>query len=362
MKSNRINSIQGLRAIAASLVVFLHVLEMAEMFSAEHSVFNHFFYLKQFGASGVDIFFVISGFIMTVVSKNKFGLPGAPIDFFQRRLVRIVPLYWFYSIIMLLLIWIPFTLRQNVFDLSYSIRSFLFIPALNPTTQEMTPLVAQGWTLSYEMYFYILFAFFLTFKRGWFLPSITILFSICILTGFLNNINYNSTYRLFTNPILIEFLLGCFIGTTYISRYRLGSLASVGLISIGCLGFLATIFLDKSGYTRVVDWGLPAACLLAGVVNLEKNISFKTSRILIALGDSSYSLYLCHTFALMVIGKALKIGLLSKIPIDIVIIFSVLFCAVSGHIAYLCIEKPIIKYFSKSHKSPSFERQAAILR
>lgn len=361
MGPNKINSIQGLRAIAAGLVVLLHVLGMAEKFSAEQSVLNQFFHFRHFGSSGVDIFFVISGFIMTVVSQQKYGQPSASMHFFKRRLIRIVPLYWFYSSIMLLLICLPFTLQQSVFDLTFTIRSYFFIPSVNPTSQEMMPLVAQGWTLSYEMYFYLLFALFLMFKKGWFLPSIFIIFSMCILWGFLYDIGTNSPYRLFTNPILIEFLLGCLIGTAYVSRYRFGSLFSVGLICIGCLGFLATIIYGKSGYTRVVDWGLPAACLVAGIVNLENATGFKTPHFLVALGNSSYSLYLYHTFALMVIGKLMQMGLLSSIPIDLLVIFSLLFCIATGHIAYLCIEKPITRYFSKHKTAPSYKRQAAII-
>jgi peptidoglycan/LPS O-acetylase OafA/YrhL len=360
MSQNKINSIQGLRAIAASLVVLLHVLGMVEKFSLDYSVLNNFFHFRHFGSSGVDIFFVISGFIMTVVSVNKYGSKGASVDFFKRRLIRIIPLYWFYSSLMILLICLPFTLQQSVFDIAFAIRSYLFIPSLNPTSQEMMPLVAQGWTLSYEMYFYILFALFLLFKRGWFLPAISTIFAICVYLGFKYDIEPNSSYRLFTNPILVEFLMGCFIGSAYVSRRRLGVSSSSVLIGIGCLGFLATILFGKSGYTRVVDWGLPAACLVAGVVNLENAKGFKTPKFLIKLGDSSYSLYLYHTFALMVVGKLMKMGLLSNIPIDILIILSLLFCITTGHIAYLGIEKPITKYFTKRQNTSSFEKPVAI--
>lgn len=346
MSLNRLNSIQALRAIAASLVVLLHVQGMAEKYSLDPSFLNAFYSLRNFGSSGVDIFFVISGFIMTVVSAQRYGEVGAPLEFFKRRIIRIVPLYWFYTSLMLLLIWLPFTLRQSILDLPFTICSYLFIPSVNPTSKEIMPLVAQGWTLSYEMYFYLLFAIFLHFKREWFLPSITIYFTCCIGLGFLLDIQKDSTFRLFSNPILIEFLMGCFIGSVYLSERRIGSLLSTGLIVIGCLGLIGTIIWGKSGYTRILDWGLPATCLVAGVVYLERAIGFRTSRILVALGDSSYSLYLYHTFALMVIGKLLKMGLLSDIPIDIVIIASVGFCIVSGHFAYLLIEKPITRYFT----------------
>lgn len=358
MESHRkIYSIQALRAIAAGLVVLLHAQGMAQKLSDSDSILNGFFSLRHFGSSGVDIFFVISGFIMTVVSARNFSVPGVSLEFFKRRLVRIIPMYWFYTSVMLLLVCLPFTLKQSVFDLSFTIRSYLLIPSVNPSSQEIMPLVAQGWTLSYEMYFYVLFAVFLLFKRNWFLPSITLLFTACIAWGLLVDVEKDSTFRLFTNPILMEFILGCFIGTIYLSGRHPGPLASVGLVGLGCLGLMATIILGKSGFTRVVDWGLPAACLVAGAVNLERALGFRTPRIMIALGDSSYTLYLSHTFVLMVMGKLLKKGLLSGIPIDIIILFSVGLCLVLGHLAYLCIEKPVTRFFTRRRMSTIVRQQ-----
>jgi peptidoglycan/LPS O-acetylase OafA/YrhL len=120
---------------------------------------------------------------------------------------------------------------------------------------------------------------------------------------------------------------------------------------------MATIILSTGGFPGVIVWGLPAACLVAGAVNLESATHFRTPRILVALGDSSYSLYLSHTFVLMVIGKLLKMGLLSGIPIDIIILFSVGCCVVSGHLAYLCIEKPTTQFLTQRRKQAIMRHQ-----
>ena len=92
-QNQKIYSIQALRAIAAGLVVLFHAQEVAEKFGDADSILNGFYNLKGFGASGVHIFFVISGFIMIVVSAHQFGSPGSSTQFFKRRLIRIVPVY-----------------------------------------------------------------------------------------------------------------------------------------------------------------------------------------------------------------------------------------------------------------------------
>jgi exopolysaccharide production protein ExoZ len=305
----------------------------------------------------VHIFFVISGFIMIVVSAHQFRLPGAPAKFFKRRLIRIVPVYWFYTSLMLLLVCLPYTLKQSTFDIVYTIKSYLFVPAVRPSTDKIVPLLAQGWTLSYEMYFYILFAFFLKFSRTWLLPSLILLFSASVGLRFLVSLGNGPVLNFFTNPILLEFVFGCFVGLVYISGRRISPVLSLGLFAFGCLSLIAWIIYGGGGFSGVIVWGIPAACIVAGATNLERALDFRTPRILTALGDSSYSLYLSHTFLLMVVAKLLKMNLLSGIPIDIVIILSVAFCIVFGHLAYLYIEKPITLFFTYRQRPAPIQQQ-----
>ena len=126
---------------------------------------------------------------------------------------------------------------------------------------------------------------------------------------------------------------------------------------LGCLGMMANIFWGKSDYTRVVDWGLPAACLIAGVVNFERTTGYRVPRLLAALGDSSYTLYLCHTFVLMVVGAFLKKGWLDALPIDLTILLSTAGCVFLGHLAYLVIERPVTRVLKE--REPSLRRRTS---
>ncbi len=162
-KTKRIyTSIQVLRGFAALAIVFFHISEMLLRYTDGTGLFCTVSPVCHVGASGVvDLFFIISGFVMVESTRHMFQQKRASLTFFTRRLIRIVPLYWFYSTLMLILVLLPFTLQSSVFSATYTLKSFLFIPALNPANHLPLPLLPQGWTLWYELYFYILFSIFL---------------------------------------------------------------------------------------------------------------------------------------------------------------------------------------------------------
>ena len=152
------SSIQILRGMAALFVVFFHVSEMLLQYTDRQGIFCRFASLWHTGAAGVDLFFIISGFVMVQSTRDKFQKNGSSSEFMLRRIIRIVPLYWLYTSVMLVLVLLPFTLKNQVFSGWYTVASYLFIPVLNPASGLDLPLLAPGWTLSYEMYFYLIFA------------------------------------------------------------------------------------------------------------------------------------------------------------------------------------------------------------
>ena len=169
MKGTKLSSIQVLRGVAASLVVFLHILASLDAYY-DSSILYDFPSLISFLESGVDIFFVISGFIMFAVTKNKFG-QGYALNFIKRRIFRVVPLYWTLTLLYAsLLIVFPSAFQNAVFDIYKLIQSLLFIPHHN-VSGDIMPVVSVGWTLNYEMYFYLCFAIALVFRNttGFFL-------------------------------------------------------------------------------------------------------------------------------------------------------------------------------------------------
>jgi exopolysaccharide production protein ExoZ len=145
-------SVQVLRAVAALLVLASHVgHDLTRRLGFEG------YPPLQFGAGGVDVFFVISGFIMVWSSRGLFGQPGAAGTFMARRLVRIVPLDWATTLLFLAGILIHPPMAHRGVDPPHLVASLLFLPWPDQDG-EHSPFYGIGWTLNYEMFFYVAFA------------------------------------------------------------------------------------------------------------------------------------------------------------------------------------------------------------
>ena len=148
-------NIQALRAVAALLVVFVHIDRLAELAGFRSGT-------TAFGNTGVDLFFVISGFIMVVTVTER---PQSPSQFFRHRVARIVPLYWLVTLAVFTLALVaPVLLQSTKANPAELLKSLAFIPYPRSDGQ-MHPLVFVGWTLNYEMMFYALFAVGMLFAR-----------------------------------------------------------------------------------------------------------------------------------------------------------------------------------------------------
>lgn len=356
MKSaNRLDAVQVLRGFAALGVVLSHshsryLRTFPE--SIDPSYFHAIGNLKWIGHAGVDLFFVISGFIMVIVHFNDFQKAGAPANFAIKRIKRIVPIYWILSFLALgILIARPDLFYFNrTLDYEWILSSFLFFP-LRSDSGITTPLIGVGWTLNYEMYFYVVFSILLFFPRKYFLPAITSFFVVSVAVGYFVE-RTNLFIILITNWLLLEFLLGCFIGFLYKSGLRLPTAA--GLLGIVAPLVVWTIWVATSesegvgGFPRFVWWGLPAAVFLASVVLCPAISSKMQSRALVVFGDSSYSLYLTHTFTLPFVALVMKkVGVAPYIHPDIAMLLMALACCVAAYFFYLIVEKPITKYLRR---------------
>jgi peptidoglycan/LPS O-acetylase OafA/YrhL len=153
----KLDSVQVMRAMAALAVCSGHLFHEVYLFNPSSTI--KFLNELPWGM-GVDLFFVISGYIMMKTSRNCFGRDGAASGFFLKRLVRIVPSYWFFTTLMLIsTLLVPQELNSGVFTLPHTIMSYLFIPHFNPRVEGLLqPILGLGWTLVYEMFFYIVFA------------------------------------------------------------------------------------------------------------------------------------------------------------------------------------------------------------
>ena len=276
-------SVQALRALAAWTVVCHHFMQIFFDFKARGPI-GQLFIDK--GAVGVDIFFVISGLVIFLSTENK---PLPPARFLLYRLFRIVPAYWLYTLLMALLVVFaqPLLPDQSV-DWSHLLLSLLFIPTENPGGYGLYPTLNVGWTLNYEMLFYVLFAWALLFRLQWRLLIVAaLLFAVCqAWTG------YGWISEFYRSSIVYEFLLGIAIGMLY----RRGLIKPGLYLPLLGIGVALLIIYHLPPQPRFFAWGLPSAVLVMACMALERYV--ERNRVMKLLGDCSYSVYLMHVLVL----------------------------------------------------------------
>lgn len=317
---NKLYGIQYLRGFAALAVVVFHAAERA----------GHHFTI---GAAGVDVFFVISGFIMWVIAD---GRALKPAKFMADRLKRIAPPYWIVTLIMVVG-GLAGLFPNLVLSWQHVMGSLLFIPFRSPSDGQVWPVLVQGWTLNYEMFFYAVFALSLFLPARSRLPAMAGVFGALTLAGMLFA-PQGPVFATYTRPIMLEFLLGAFIGKLWLAG-RLPSLAcGVAALLVGLGGFA---FLGMTGM-GFDEWlcGPLAAALVGGVLILERNGAVRRSTALSYLGDSSYSVYLWHTLAISVV---IKFGTMFSMPSPLLVVAGVAFGVALGAVAYELVEKPIAR-------------------
>ena len=333
-----IDSIQMLRGIAASMVVFVHI-------DNQLKYLGYRTLESGWLASGVDIFFVISGFIMWVSVERRPGMTAG--TFFMHRLERIVPLYWLISAgVLTITLVAPRLLHSTVFNARHALASFLFVPARHPLTGQFLPLLIPGWTLNYEMLFYVLFAIAIAAATGSsrrrFLIVATLITAVVLLGQALES--RIDVMHFYSNPILFEFLAGIVVGILYragqIRCSRLWFLA----IGLGFLLFWLGPYLRAFGPLT----NLTAATLIVAGALFSPRISAPGLK---AMGDASYSLYLTHVVTLAAIGYVWSLGLrqAGRVPF---MISAVTACFVGALLCYHLIERPVTERLRKLRLPP----------
>lgn len=311
-------SIQYLRAFAALAVVVFH---------AAHRLGLPF----AIGAAGVDVFFVVSGFIMMAISDNR---PTTPAEFFRNRLLRIAPVYWIATIVMIAGAIVGLFPNLKL-DPAHVLGSFFFVPVASPNSGNLWPVLVQGWTLNYEIFFYAVFALVLFLKPVRRLPVLATVFCLLVGLGLLLRPE-NPVISFYTAPVVLEFAAGAALAKLWQSQ-RLPS-PLIGLLMVGAsiAGFAAIHFLrlEFDAWTC----GPLAVLLVFGALAIEASGKLPSLPFLGYLGDSSYSIYLWHTFAISVVAQ---IGLSLSPGTPVILIAAVVGGTAAGVIAYECLERPI---------------------
>lgn len=328
---SRIVSIQYLRAAAALMVVFFH----AEGMVAEY--FNVGW--PSFGAAGVDIFFVISGFIMWITTAPERTTPSS---FVVNRVVRIVPLYWL-ATLLLYGGWLIFRDSTQWPPVSNLLQSLFFIPFISARTANIQPLLIAGWTLNYEMFFYAVFACAFLVARRYRLLFIGVVLGSLVASRYLVVPSRGITMT-YTSPLLIEFIVGCLLGFRYERDALPGFAIAAVLLVTGSVLLLISGMLPASsiGGGRFVRWGLPAFLVVVGALSLEPLLT--EWRLPMLLGNASYSIYITHSVVLSTFKSAVLIATKTLSPL-LIGGFVVVGCGASvvvGVLVYRFVETPLV--------------------
>ena len=341
-RAGDIEAIQYLRAIAALMVVWHHAAGQVPGVSS--------LVPWVFGTSGVDIFFVISGFIMVVTTT---GTDTRPAEFWRRRVVRVVPLYWLLTLLMVAMALAapglfktlkvaPVTLLQSLFFIPHFSQSF---------PNQVYPLLVPGWTLNFEMFFYAVFGAFLVLPRHRRLMALTTAFFILVGAGLAMGPFESAAARTYTHPMLLEFLAGACVGAMW-SRGQLHLPLAASLLMVAC-GVVMLVLRDSPPFgvfTQIIG----AALIVPGA--LHPRFSSWRSRVFRAIGDSSYSLYLTHLFTLGVmrmIWTRLVHSSPDALTANTFMVLSLVACSLTAWYAYRWVEMPLLRSLNRAPKAPT---------
>lgn len=302
MNNKSLDWIQALRGVAALLVVLCH----ARLYLAGTPSVQTAEELLLPGAMGVDLFFIISGFIMVYSTKRTDGTPSQIVEFVIKRFSRIWPVYALCTVA-----WIVVTQRTYGYLVSDELnheflKSIFFIPVHTTRGLFFDPTLPIGWTLDFEIYFYAIFAIALFFGRfrtmaltAWIaatvviLPMITRQFSIDPLATY----SYSASYlNLVTSPIILEFLAGCIIAEIYLcDRIKIKNpVIAYNLIAISAIFMIWNNYSETGILHGIARWGGGLSIMVLSFSICSKTVHIPTPRILVWIGKISFSLYLTH--------------------------------------------------------------------
>ena len=366
----KLKSIQALRGIAALAVFLCHLIAIEEGHSGRAFKLTD---LWENGAYGVDLFFVISGFIMVWVASDLRRSRAAATDFLYSRATRIYPLWWLFAgamaFFLIVFRGVPWDVTRidpaGIDGPTHLIKSFLLWP------QGIHPVLGVGWTLVHEMYFYIGFALliFLVPPR-WRIYGI-VAWGAAVATGALSGLSGafgGSLLELVFYPMTLEFIAGALVGYAIKAGWRryAGVCALVGVAGL-VLAFLdidraathsllSVIGIDGgSGYgaawRRSFVYGIPAAMLIYGAVALELERGFgdRIPNLMVDLGDWSYSLYLCHVLVISAVGR-IWYGIADPqnwFAVAAYLILVTLATMLTAALTYRFFERPSIRFFRR---------------
>jgi len=286
--------VQALRAFAAFCVAFVHIAHDDIANGADpDGVFKAITKFFPWDA-GVDIFFCISGFVIVHSSVKFFAAAGGPGNFLRRRLTRIVPLYWMMTTAFVAVLLLNRgEIHGDIGGPAFLAASYLFVPWPRPDGV-MQPAFGLGWTLNYEMFFYVVFTPFLLLSQRRAVIAAGCLLTVLVACG--PALEFSRQLAFWSDPVVLEFVFG--MGIALIAAEKIVLPVAVRWVLIA--GAIFAFHLDAAGHgVRPVIYGLPAAAFLVCAALAPAGASFgRVKGALVRLGDASYAMYLVHPFVM----------------------------------------------------------------
>ena len=339
------NLLQVLRAIAALMVVLHHetlvLWDRLGLQTVSHNWIN--------GGSGVDIFFVISGFVMTTSAAPLRHAEHPARTFLARRLERIVPMYWLLTTVKVLLVLaVPASAVNGFGSWMHVLCSYLFLPSISgaPTAE---PILVVGWTLNFEMAFYLLFAIALWSRKSLLQILAPALFGIVLVSKLWLGAPW--LVHWYGNTLVLEFLFGVLLAQALPWVKRLPRFVA---LLIGLAAWVPLLFYAEPNFSpwRCIGWGIPALAVVTSALALESWLGFQSPRWLVELGDASYSIYLVHGFILPLVAIVLahtSTAWPGVVPVTLALML--LLATLSGEVVYRLLERPITEYFKGQRRT-----------
>lgn len=331
----RLDYVQALRALAALAVVTQHIP------------------LYEAGAWGVDLFFIISGFIACYITADSDR------KFLTKRVIRVVPLYWLGTFAVFALAFVvPQALNNTTTDPVQLVKSLFFIPF--EKGPNVYPVLYLGWTLNYEMLFYLLFALSMRVSFAYRAHVCTALLVALVLAG--RFVPEDAVaLRFWTSPIILEFALGMFC-YLFVKDVLARPATTSGLARGACMAAgIAVVAALPLAYTslpldqRALHLGVPSA--IAFVLFTYGFAGRRLPAPVVLLGDASYSLYLFHPYAIKLAYRVLGDGPRAPIVDHAVAFALIALCCVLAIACYRLVEHPITRALRRRFVDPS-ERAA----
>jgi len=316
------DSIQALRGLAAILVVLEHIRFLS------------------CGAFGVDIFFCISGFMI------MFTTYGSTEHFFLKRIIRIIPFYYAMTLVTyFLLLLFPDMFEQTRVNFSYLVKSLLFIP-FDIGGGVIQPLLRIGWTVNYEMFFYLLFGISLRISHrcrglicGGTIAMLVVLGRLIPTTLI--------PFRFYSDPVLLDFILGmlCYYAAEKLYHcYSAGGISNslcrcaflLAAAAVICL-MITKPYTNILGFGRFLYWGIPAFFIV--LLFFLWGLGAKVPAFAVKLGNMSFSVFLIHYYPILFLDR--KVFYFESLTFTAVIgaLLSIGLILLLSYIACLLIEK-----------------------